>query len=129
MGKTMSELAFASATELAAKIRDKEISAEELLQLYLQRVDKYNPALNAIIVDIRDAALTRAREIDAALARGEDLGPLAGVPMTVKESYNIAGTPTTCTPSSSVLILAGVSVILPKRHLSRSAGAGSRKDR
>ncbi len=95
MGKAMSELAFASATELAAKIRSKEISAEELLELYLQRVDKYNPELNAIVVDIRDAAIERARAIDAALARGDDPGPFAGVPMTVKESYNVAGTPTT----------------------------------
>ena len=91
----MSELAFASAVDLAARIRDREISAVELLNLYLARVDKYNPALNAIIVDIRDQALAHAAEIDAALARGEDLGPLAGVPMTIKESYHLEGTPTT----------------------------------
>jgi len=91
----MSELAYASATELAAKIRHKEISATELLQLYLQRIDKYNPAINAIVVDMREQALAAARDIDAALARGEDLGPLAGVPMTVKESYDVSGTPTT----------------------------------
>ena len=46
-------------------------------------------------MDIRDQARTRALEIDAALANGEDPGPLAGVPMTIKESYNLAGTPTT----------------------------------
>lgn len=91
----MSDLAFASATELAEKIKTKEISAVELLQLYLARVDKYNPDLNAIVVDIREQALTAAAAMDAAIARGEDLGPLAGVPMTVKESYNVAGTATT----------------------------------
>jgi amidase len=91
----MSELAYASATELAAKIKHKEISATELLQLYLQRIDKYNPAINAIVVDMREQALAAARDIDTALARGEDLGPLAGVPMTVKESYDVSGTPTT----------------------------------
>ena len=91
----MSELAFASATELASKIKTKEISVVELLEHYLQRVDKYNPELNAVVVDIREQALAEATRMDAAVARGEDLGPFGGVPMTVKESYNVAGTPTT----------------------------------
>ena len=91
----MSDIAFSSATELANKIKSKEISAVELLQHYLQRVDKYNPEINAIVVDIRDEALAQARKMDAAIARGEDLGPFGGVPMTVKESYNVVGTATT----------------------------------
>jgi amidase len=91
----MSDLAFCSATELAAKIKNKEISATELLHHYLQRVDKYNGEINAIVVDIRDQAEQTARAIDAAIAKGETVGPFAGVPMTVKESYNVAGTPTT----------------------------------
>ncbi len=91
----MSDLAFASATELAAKIKAKEISAAELLELYLQRVDQFNPDINAVVVDIREEARQQAQAIDAALAKGDDLGPMAGVPMTVKESYNVAGTPTT----------------------------------
>jgi amidase len=91
----MSDLAFASATELAAAIKRRDISAVELLTLYLERVDKYNGALNAIIVDIRDRALEEAAAADRALADGETLGPLHGVPMTIKESYNLTGTPTT----------------------------------
>ena len=91
----MSELAFASATELAQKIRDKQLSCVEALQLYLQRIDRYNDGLNAIVVDIREQALAAAAEMDAAVAQGGQLGPLHGVPMTVKESYNVAGTPTT----------------------------------
>ena len=91
----MSELAFLSATQLAAKVRNKEISAVELLNHYLGRVDQYNGDLNAIIVDIREQALKDATEADAILARGDACGPLHGVPMTVKESYNVAGTPTT----------------------------------
>ena len=91
----MSELAFLSATELAAKVAAKEISAVELLQMYLQRVDTYNPDLNALCVDIRDQAMADAEAADAALARGQSLGAFHGVPMTVKESYNVAGTPTT----------------------------------
>ncbi len=95
MSDSDAELAFASATTLAEKVKNKEISAVELLQLYLDRVDKYNPDLNAIVVDIRDQAMLKAKTMDAAVARGDAVGPLHGVPMTVKESYNLAGTPTT----------------------------------
>ncbi|MEE4281936.1 MAG: amidase, partial [Pseudomonadales bacterium] len=91
----MSDLAFCSATELAEKIKNKEISAQELLHHYLQRVDKYNGEINAIVVEMRDQAEQAAKATDHAIASGDTLGPLAGVPMTVKESYNVAGTPTT----------------------------------
>ena len=91
----MSELHFASAIELAEKIKGREISAVELLDHFLRRVDKYNPALNAIIWMDVDGARARAAAADAALAKGEDWGPLHGVPMTVKEAYNLAGSPTT----------------------------------
>lgn len=91
----MDELAFSDATTLAAKIRAKEISSVELLEHFVGRMEKYNPDLNAIIVTQLDKARQRAKEADDALARGESWGPLHGVPMTVKESYNIAGLPTT----------------------------------
>ena len=91
----MSEPAFASAGELARKIKAREIGCAELLALYLDRVERINPDLNAIIVQISDQATERAKAADEALARGEDWGPLHGVPMTVKESYDVAGTPTT----------------------------------
>lgn len=91
----MSDLAFASATELAAAIQRREISAVELLRLYLDRVDHYNEALNAIVVDIREQALEDAAAADKALADGKPTGPFHGVPMTFKESYNLVGTPTT----------------------------------
>ncbi len=91
----MPELAFKSATELAAMIRTKDIGALELLEHYLDRVERYNSALNAIIILDAERARKRAREADAALAKGEIWGPLHGVPMTIKESYNVAGLPTT----------------------------------
>ena len=91
----MSDLAFLSATELADLIRTRELSSEDLLRHYLDRVDRYNPDINAIVVDLREQALVLARDADAATARGETWGPLHGVPMTVKESYKVAGTPTT----------------------------------
>jgi len=91
----VSEIAFKTAAELAGMIQRREIGCEELLDLYLDRVGRFNPALNAIIVLDADGARERAREADAALARGDVWGPLHGVPMTIKESYDVAGTPTT----------------------------------
>ena len=91
----MDERAFASATELAGEIRDRRIGCLELLDFYLARAERHNPALNAVVVWQVDKARERARAADAALARGEVWGPLHGVPMTVKESFNIAGLPTT----------------------------------
>jgi len=91
----MDNRAFASATELSAEIRDGRIGCVELLDFYLARAERYNPALNAIVVWQVDQARERARAADAALARGERWGPLHGIPMTVKESFNVAGLPTT----------------------------------
>ena len=87
----MSDIAFKSATDLAQMVANKEISARELLEHYLDRVDRYNDDLNAIIVDIRDEARSAADAMDA---EPKDT-TFHGVPMTVKESYNIPGTPTT----------------------------------
>ncbi|MCS5634884.1 MAG: amidase [Myxococcota bacterium] len=91
----MTELAFQSATELASLIKAGKIGCLELLEYFLARVERFNPALNAIVVLDTERARQRAREADEALARGEIWGPLHGVPMTIKESYNVAGTPTT----------------------------------
>jgi amidase len=86
---------FRSARQLAAAIRKKTIGCLELLDLYLARVDKYDAALNAIVVRDVDRARRRARDADRALARRAPWGALHGVPMTVKESYDVAGLPTT----------------------------------
>jgi amidase len=91
----MDEHAFGAATRLAGEIRDRGISCLELLDFYLARAERHNPALNAIVAWQVDAARQRARDADAALAKGEVWGPLHGVPMTVKESFNLAGLPTT----------------------------------
>jgi amidase len=91
----MQDIAFMSATELARQIRSKEIGCVELLDHFLARVQRYNPAVNAIIVKDFDRARERAVKADAALGRADDLGPLHGVPMTIKEAFDFEGTPTT----------------------------------
>ncbi|MDA0789609.1 MAG: amidase [Proteobacteria bacterium] len=91
----MDELAFCDASTLARKIRSGECSSLGLLEHYIDRMARYNPEINAIICHRLDWARERATQADAALARGENWGPLHGVPMTVKESYNLTGLPTT----------------------------------
>ena len=88
-------LAFASARTLAAMVREKKIGAVELLDFYLARVDRLNPRINAIIVERAGEARKEAAACDAMTAKGQSLGPLHGVPMTVKESFDVAGTPST----------------------------------
>src|SRR5882672_438522 len=91
----MPDVPFRSARQLAADIRKKKIGALELLDLYIARVEKYDDALNAVVVRDFARARTRARAADRALARRAAWGPLHGVPMTIKESYDVAGLPTT----------------------------------
>lgn len=91
----MTDLAFAPARKLASMVRSKKIGCAELLDHYLARVDKYNPALNAIVVTDIPGAKKRARAADRALAKGDVWGPFHGVPMTVKEAFDVAGLPTT----------------------------------
>jgi amidase len=91
----MLDVPFRSARQLAADIRKKKIGCLELLDLYLARVEKYDDALNAVVVRDFERARTRARAADRALAKRQAWGPLHGVPMTIKESYDVAGLPTT----------------------------------
>jgi amidase len=72
----MSETAFRSATALAGAIRMREIGARELLENYINRIERHNPALNAMIAINLDEARRRADHADAALARGENWGAL-----------------------------------------------------
>ena len=88
-------LHYLPATDIASQIIRGERSAREVLEHFLARVEKYNPALNALIWLDHEGARRTADEADAALAKGQVWGPLHGVPMTIKESYNIAGSPTT----------------------------------
>ncbi len=91
----MADLAFLPATELATRIRERRLGCRDLLDHMLDRVDRFNSTLNAIVVLDSERARARADAADAAIARGDIWGPLHGVPMTFKESYDIEGLPTT----------------------------------
>jgi amidase len=88
-------LVFSSAQEVAAAIRERHVSAVEMVDAYLARIARHNPALNAIVTLDEENAHARALEADAALARGENWGPLHGVPVTIKDSFATAGLRTT----------------------------------
>lgn len=81
---------FATAIALAAAIRERRISAVEAHDLHADRIARLNPALNAIVIP-NPAARARAEAADAALARGESWGPLHGVPVTIKDIYDVQG--------------------------------------
>ncbi len=91
----MKDLAYLPAVEIAAAIRERQISAREVLALYLKRIEKFDPQVNAIVATLPEQAQERAAAADEALADGEIWGPLHGVPMTVKEAFDLVGTPTT----------------------------------
>src|SRR6516164_5266450 len=89
-----SEWSFKGAVELSAALAAKKVSAVDLAQDAISRIERHDGKINAVCVRDFDRALAAAREADAALARGEKR-PLLGLPITIKESFNIAGLPTT----------------------------------
>lgn len=89
------ELAYTSAAELAALIRARKISATEVMRATLDRAERAQPILNCFITICRDEALRDAAAADAALARGDCVGPLHGIPLHVKDLVNTKGVRTT----------------------------------
>jgi len=92
----MSDLGYRSATELVQAMKAKEVGSRELLDHLLARVDEHNPALNAVVTLDVERAADAADAADAATARGDTLGPLHGLPMTVKDAFETEGLRTTC---------------------------------
>jgi amidase len=88
------EWSYRSAEELTAALRAGEVTSVELTDEAIARIEDHDTAINAICVPDFDRARAAARGADQARARGEDQR-LLGIPVTVKESYNIAGLPTT----------------------------------
>lgn len=94
-GLASGELAFLSATDLVQLIQRKNISSFELTQYFIERIEQFDKALNAVVVRDFERALEAAKSADESLARGHRLGPLHGIPMTIKEAFDVAGLPTT----------------------------------
>ena len=91
----MTETAFLGAGEMARMIRAGEASSAELTDYFIARIERFDVDVNAVVVRDFDRAREAARDADERLARGDETGPLHGVPMTIKESYDITGLPTT----------------------------------
>jgi amidase len=91
----VSELAYSSAVAIADRIRQREISSREAVDYFLARVETLDEPINSVVTIDAERARTEADAADAALARGEVRGPLHGVPMTVKDSFQTAGMRTT----------------------------------
>ncbi len=91
----MNELCSKGAVDLARLIATGEVTSSEVIEAHLARIDEVNPDLNAVTVTLADEARTAAAAVDRAVAAGEPLGPLAGVPFTVKENIDVAGSATT----------------------------------
>ena len=91
----MGNIIYASAKSMAQAVRDKEVSAVELVEAHLGRIEEVNSALNAVVQLAAERARAEAVEADAALARGESKGALHGVPFTLKDSIDTEGIITT----------------------------------
>jgi amidase len=85
------EICLRPATELASLIRSRELSSRELLELFLGRIERLNPALNAVVTLDSERALEEAGQADQATISGSDLGPLHGLPITIKDAIEVAG--------------------------------------
>jgi len=115
------ELWRKGALELAGLIASRQVSSREVVEAHLRRIDEVNPRLNAVVRRLDDTALESADAADRAVASGAQLGRLHGVPVTVKENIDVAGTPTT---QAVVALAEAVSPMdAPLVERARAAGA------
>ncbi|WP_413115743.1 amidase [Streptomyces sp. CY1] len=95
MTTTDDDLCFRTALDLGRLLRTRELSARELLEAHLARIERVNPAVNAIVTLVADRAREAAERADERIAAGEELGPLHGLPIAHKDTHNTAGIRTT----------------------------------
>jgi len=112
--------AFAPAAEMLEWLRERRVSAEELLDLHLERIGRFNPTLNAIVSANFGNARLAAKAADAARGRGED-GALLGLPLTIKDCIDVAGLPSTAGMPDRAAHRAEADSVLTRRV--RAAGA------
>jgi amidase len=132
----MDKLGFSTAGDLAAAIRDREASSVEVVEAHLAQMVRHNRELNAVVTVDEGGTLARAKEADAALARGENWGALHGVPVTIKDTIETAGLWTTAgylplsdyTPERDATVVARLrasgAIILGKTNVPTLAGDG-----
>ena len=89
------DIAYAAVTRLARWIEKRQLTSERLTNLYLERLDRFNPKLRCVITLMREPALAQARRADQEISAGKYRGPLHGVPWGAKDLLDTAGTPTT----------------------------------
>ena len=89
------DLCFTTATELARLLREKKVSAKEVMEAHLAQIDRINPKVNAIVTLLAEQAMNQASAADDALARGENVGPLHGIPIAHKDLVSTKGIRTT----------------------------------
>jgi Asp-tRNA(Asn)/Glu-tRNA(Gln) amidotransferase A subunit family amidase len=89
------DIAFATVPQLSRWIEKKQITSERLTNIYLERLEKFNPTLRCAITITREHALRQAKQADAEIAQGKYRGPLHGIPFGVKDLLDTAGIPTT----------------------------------
>jgi amidase len=130
----MNDLTFATAHQLAQMIRDRQVSAVEVIDAHLAKISRHNAQLNAICTLDTETARTRAQEADLALERGESWGVLHGVPVTIKDIFETAGLRTTAgyiplkdyIPQQDATIVARLrsagAIILGKTNMAELAG-------
>jgi amidase len=130
----MTDLTFAPAHQLARMIRDRQVSAVDVLEAYLAQIAQHNSTLNAICTLDHEHARARARQADEALTRGENWGPLHGVPITIKDIFETAGLRTTAgyiplknyVPEQDATVVARLrsagAVVMGKTNLAELAG-------
>ena len=90
-----SEICYMTATELTRRIRARELSAVEVMRAHLDQIDRVNPVVNAVVTLLPEQALEQASAADEAIARGEDVGPLHGIPVAHKDLVPTKGIRTT----------------------------------
>jgi amidase len=127
-------LATSSATRLAEAIRSKEVSSRELLDMYIDRIERLDPPINAVVTLDVERARAAADNADAQLARGDEVGPLHGLPVTIKDAIETEGirstggaielkdhVPATDAPAVARLKRAGA-IVFGKTNLPRWSG-------
>jgi amidase len=116
-----SELCRMGAADLAKAIARKDVTSREVVEAHLARIEEVNPALNAVTVVLADEARGAADAADGAVERGDDIGPLHGVPMTVKENIDVAGSAT----SQGIVALADAVPDVDAPHIKQLRAAGA----